>query len=467
MSRTPPRNPPVNRGSPMTAEQVVEDSPQARRREQRGWYFYDWANSAFPTTVLTVFLGPYLTTIAETAAQGRPYVDVLWFDVRPSAYYSFVVGTAAILQIILMPIAGALADHTGRKKELMGLFAYLGAGATMCFWFLSDGRYLLGGALFVTASTAFASAFVIYNSFLPEISTPDERDKVSARGWGFGYLGGGLLLAVNLVLFLGHKSFGVTEGQAVRIALSSAGLWWAGFTIIPLLRLRNRRALPSGAESAGQAVAGSFRQLGRTIVELRRYPLTLGFLVAYLIYNDGVQTVISFSATYADKELELGQSVQIGAILMVQFVAFGGALLLGRLAASYGAKRVVMSALVGWTAVVGVAYFLPKGSAPAFFALGFAIAIVMGGTQALSRSLYSHVIPAGKEAEYYSLYEISDKGSTFLGSFTLALALQLTDSYRLGIISLVIFFVVGFVLLAAVNLPKAIRAAGNEVPDRV
>ncbi|MET8337991.1 MFS transporter [Streptosporangium canum] len=451
----------------MTAELVVEDSPQARRREQRGWYFYDWANSAFPTTVLTVFLGPYLTTIAETAAQGRPYVDVLWFDVRPSAYYSFVVGTAAILQIILMPIAGALADHTGRKKELMGLFAYLGAGATMCFWFLSDGRYLLGGALFVTASTAFASAFVIYNSFLPEISTPDERDRVSAQGWGFGYLGGGLLLAVNLALFLGHESFGVTEGQAVRIALSSAGLWWAGFTIIPLLRLRNRRTLASVSESTGQAVAGSFRQLGRTIVELRRYPLTLGFLVAYLIYNDGVQTVISFSATYADKELELGQSVQIGAILMVQGVAFGGALLLGRLAASYGAKRVVMSALVGWTAVVGVAYFLPKGSAPAFFALGFAIAIVMGGTQALSRSLFSHVIPAGKEAEYYSLYEISDKGSTFLGSFTLALALQLTDSYRLGIISLVIFFVVGFVLLAAVNLPKAIRAAGNEVPDRV
>ncbi|MER5421380.1 MFS transporter [Streptosporangium roseum] len=451
----------------MAVEQVVEDSPQARRREQRGWYFYDWANSAFPTTVLTVFLGPYLTTIAETAAQGRPYVDVLWFDVRPSAYYSFVVGTAAILQIILMPIAGALADHTGRKKELMGLFAYLGAGATMCFWFLSDGRYLLGGALFVTASTAFASAFVIYNSFLPEISTPDERDKVSAQGWGFGYLGGGLLLAVNLALFLGHESFGVTEGQAVRIALSSAGLWWAGFTIIPLLRLRNRRTLASVSESTGQAVAGSFRQLGRTIVELRRYPLTLGFLVAYLIYNDGVQTVISFSATYADKELELDQSVQIGAILMVQFVAFGGALLLGRLAASYGAKRVVMGALVGWTAVVGVAYFLPKGSAPAFFALGFAIAIVMGGTQALSRSLYSHVIPAGKEAEYYSLYEISDKGSTFLGSFTLALALQLTDSYRLGIISLMIFFVVGFVLLAAVNLPRAIRAAGNEVPDRV
>ncbi|WP_433236511.1 MFS transporter [Streptosporangium sp. CA-135522] len=451
----------------MTAEQVVEDSPQARRREQRGWYFYDWANSAFNSTVLTVFLGPYLTTIAETAAQGRPYVDVLGFDVRPSAYYSFVVGAAAILQIVLMPVAGALADHTGRKKELMGLFAYIGAGATICFWFLSGGRYLLGGALFVIANLGFAAAFVIYNSFLPEISTADERDRVSAQGWGFGYLGGGLLLAVNLALFLGHESLGVSEGEAVRICLSSAGLWWAGFTVIPMLRLRNRRALASGAESVGQAVAGSFRQLGRTIAELRRYPLTLGFLVAYLIYNDGVQTVISFSATYADKELGLSQTVRIAAILMVQFVAFGGALLLGRLAASYGAKRVVLGALVGWTIVVGVAYFLPRGSALPFFALGFAIAIVMGGTQALSRSLFSHVIPAGKEAEYYSLYEISDKGSTFLGSFTLGLALQLTDSYRLGIVSLIIFFVLGFVLLAAVNLPKAIREAGNTVPERI
>lgn len=451
----------------MATQQVVPDSLPDRRREQRGWYFYDWANSAFPTTVLTVFLGPYLTTIAETAARGRPYVDVLWFDVRPSAYYSFVVGAAAVLQIVLMPVAGALADHTGRKKELMGAFAYLGAGATVCFWFVSDGRYLLGGALFLVANLGFASAFVIYNSFLPDISTADERDGVSARGWGFGYLGGGLLLAVHLALFLGHESLGVSEGEAVRISLSSAGLWWAGFTVVPMLRLRNRHTLAAGAGNVGRAVTGSFRQLGRTVRELRRYPLTLAFLVAYLIYNDGVQTVISFSATYADKELGLGQTVRIAAILMVQFVAFGGALLLGRLAASYGAKRVVMAALVGWVAVVGVAYFLPRGAALPFFALGFAIAIVMGGTQALSRSLFSHLIPAGKEAEYYSLYEISDKGSTFLGSFVLGVALQMTDSYRLGIVSLVVFFLLGLVTLGAINLPRAVRAAGNPVPERI
>ncbi|WP_157247187.1 MFS transporter [Nonomuraea typhae] len=446
---------------------VFDDSPAARKREQWGWYFYDWANSAFPTTVLTVFLGPYLITIAEAAANGAPYVDVLGFAVRPGAYFSFVVGVAAVLQIIFMPVAGALADHTGRKKELMGFFAIAGALATVCFWFVGDGRYILGGVLFLIANVGFACAFVIYNSFLPDIAAPDERDKVSGMGWGFGYLGGGLLLAVHLGLFLNAEALGLDEGTAVRIALSSAGLWWGGFTIIPMLRLRNRHALAPRRESAGQAIGGSFRQLGRTAIGLRAYPLTLAFLVGYLLYNDGVQTVISFSATFAEKELQLGKTVQIGAILMVQFVAFFGALLLSFVASRVGAKKVVLGALVAWTVVVAIAYFLPAGSAAAFYALGFAIAIVMGGTQALSRSLFSHVIPKGKEAEYYSLYEISDKGSTFLGSFTLGMAFQMSGSYRLAIISLIAFFVLGGAILAAVNLPKAIRAAGNAVPDKL
>ncbi|WP_214105514.1 MFS transporter [Acrocarpospora catenulata] len=453
--------------APQAPETTGPVDESARRREQRGWYWYDWANSAFPTTVLTVFLGPYLTDVAETAAAGRPYVDVLGFDVRPAAYYSFVVGVAAVFQVIVMLLAGALADHTGRKKGIMAFFAYLGSAATLLMWFVSDGAYLLGGVLFIIATVGFASSFVVYNSFLPEIARPEERDTVSARGWGFGYLGGGLLLAINLGLFLNAEALGLDGGTAARLALASAGLWWGGFTIIPLLRLRNRRPAPTG-ESAPQAVGRSLRQLGGTVRDLvLRYPRTLLFLLAYLAYNDGVQTVIAFSATYADKELGLSDTVRIGAILMVQFVAFFGALLLGRLATRFGTKKVVLSALAGWTAVVAVAYFLPKGAALPFFALGFAIAIVMGGTQALSRSLFSHVIPRGREAEYYSLYEISDKGATLIGSFSLGLALQLTDSYRFGILSLIFFFVVGGVLLAGLNLPKAIRAAGNEVPERI
>lgn len=451
----------------MALPQVIDESPEARLREQRGWYWYDWANSAFYSTVLTVFLGPYLTDIAETAAGGRPYIDVLGFDVRPSAYYSFVVGVSAVIQVVVMLIGGAIADHTGRKKRIMGFFAYLGSAATLLMWFVEGDRYLLGGLLFIIATVCFAGAVVVYNSFLPEIATPDERDRVSARGWGFGYLGGGVLLAINLGLFLGHDAIGISSAVAVRVSLASAGLWWAGFTIIPMLRLRDRHA-PSTGETAPQAVGRSLRQLRQTITDLvRRYPRTLVFLVAYLMYNDGVQTVISFSATYADKELGLGDSERIGAILMVQFVAFFGALLLGRFAARWGAKNVILVSLVAWTLVVGAAYLLPANNAPAFFALGFAIAIVLGGTQALSRSLYSHVIPRGREAEYYSLYEISDKGSTLIGSFTLGLALQLTDSYRVAIISLVVFFVLGGVLLFLLNVPRTIREAGNDVPERI
>lgn len=449
----------------MAAPQVVEkDSPQERRREHRAWYWYDWADSAFQTTALTVFLGPYLTTVATTAAGGEDgFVTFLGLDLRPKAYFTSIVTISVLLQIVSMPIIGALADHTGRKKQIMGFLAYLGAAATLGFYFVSGDRYLLGGWLFLLANVAFGGARVTYDSFLPQIAKADERDAVSSRGWAFGYLGGGLLLALNLALYL---SGAIDEGLAVRFSLASAGLWWAMFTIIPMLRLRNRPGHGHDA-TVSRAVSGSLRQLGRTIADLRRYPRTLLFLVAYLLYNDGVQTVISFSSTYAEHELDLGKSTQIGAILMVQFVAFGGALLLGRLALRYGTKRTVLASLVVWTAVVGVAYFLQKGAAVQFFAIAFFIAIVLGGTQALSRSLYSLVIPPGREAEYFSLYQISDKGSAFLGSLVLTLALQVTDSYRTAIVSLIVFFVIGFVLLTAVNFPRAIREAGNEVPDHI
>ncbi|GAB3897285.1 MFS transporter [Microbispora bryophytorum] len=449
----------------MTAPQVVqEEIPGARRREQRGWYWYDWADSAFQTTVLTVFLGPYLTSVATTAAGGEDgFVSFLGLDLRPKAYFTALVTISVLLQIVIMPIVGALADHTGRKKQILGAFAYVGAAATLGFYLVSGGGYLLGGVLFLVANVTFGSARVVYDSFLPQISGAEERDAISSRGWGFGYLGGGLLLALNLVLYL---SGAVEEDLAVRVSLASAGLWWGAFTLIPMLRLRNRR-VPVHEATAARVAAGSVRQLGRTLMDLRRYPRTLLFLAAYLIYNDGVQTVIGFSATYADQELELSQTHQIGAILMVQFIAVGGALGLAWIAARIGTKRTVLASLVVWTVVVAVAYFLQKGAAVQFYAIAFAIAIVMGGTQALSRSLYSLVIPPGREAEYFSLYQISDKGSAFLGSLVLTLALQLTDSYRTAIVSLIVFFVIGFVLLTVVNLPQAIREAGNEVPDHI
>ncbi|MEO3890037.1 MFS transporter [Nonomuraea sp. B5E05] len=469
---------------------ALDDSPAARRREQRGWYLYDWANSAFYTTIISVFLGPYLIPVAKTAAcaqdfpgmasgqcvaafddlvianPGLGYVDVLGAGIRPAAFFGLIMTVAVLLQILFLPIVGALADHTGRKREMLGGFAYVGALATMGLYFVEGDRYMLGGVLFVVANLAYGSSVVVYDSFLPQISTPAERDTVSSRGWAIGYLGGGLLLALNLVLYLQHESLGLAEGMAVRISMMSAGLWWAIFTVVPLLRLRNR-PVPAHETTALRSAGGSFRQLGRTLAELRRYPLTLLFLVAYLVYNDGVQTVIGNSAAFASEALKLDKTVQISAILMVQFVAFFGALLLGRLAGVFGTKRTVLASLVVWTAIVVVAMFVGERQALQFYLMAFAIAIVLGGTQALSRSLFSQVIPKGREAEYFSLLQISDKGSAFIGSLTVTVALQLTNSYRIAIVSMIIFFVLGFVLLALTNLPKAIRAAGNEVPERI
>jgi UMF1 family MFS transporter len=229
--------------------------------------------------------------------------------------------------------------------------------------------------------------------------------------------------------------------------------------VIPLRRLLDRPA-PAGA--TGPTAAGSFRQLARTLRELRRYPQTWRFLLAYLLFNDGIQSVIGLSAQYGDRELELSQTVLISTILLVQFVAFGGALLLGRIAGRIGAKRTVLGSLVVWVAVLCLAFGLQKGSAVQFYVLGVAIGVVLGGTQALTRSLFGQMTPVGKEAEYYSLYEISDKGTSWLGPLAFGLAVQLTDSYRVAIVSLVVFFVLGFLLLTRVDVRSAAAEARGE-----
>lgn len=439
-----------------------------RRREQRGWYFYDWANSVFSTSVLTVFLGPYLTEVTKAAADADGFVHPLGIPVRAGSFFPYAVSASVLLSVLVMPLAAAVADRTGRKKPMLGFAAYTGAAATSAMFFLEGDRYLLGGVLLVVANVCFAVAAVLYNAFLPQIAPPHERDAVSSRGWAFGYASGALVLLVNLGLFLGHESLGVEESTAVRICLASAGLWWAVFTVIPLLRLRDRPAAAHHGAAGGRGAFGQgFRQLGTTLRELRRYPLTLLFLVAYLLYNDGVQTVITQASVYGSEGLGLDQTTLIGAILLVQVLAVAGALLMGRLAQTYGAKRTILGSLVAWTATVGAGYFLPHGQPVWFYALAVGIGLVLGGSQALSRSLFSQLVPSGKEAEYFALYEVSDRGTSWLGPLLFGLTYQLTGDYRYAILSLVLFFVLGFVLLLRVPVGRAAAAVGNVPPGRI
>lgn len=445
-----------------TVRAQVADEAAERRREQRGWYFYDWACSVYSTSVLTVFLGPYLTAVAKHAADADGFVHPLGIPIRAGSFFAYTVSASVILSILVMPMAGAAADRTGRKKPLLAASAYLGAAATTGMFFLDGDRYLLGGLLLVVANASVAVSMVLYNSYLPQIAPPEERDAVSSRGWAFGYAAGSLVLIADLVLFTAHDSFGVSEATAVRICLSSAGLWWGAFTLVPLRRLRDRRTAPGD-----RTPAHGWRQLAATVRDMRGKPLTLSFLFAYLVYNDGIQTVISQASVYGSEELGLSQSTLIVAVLLVQVLAVGGALGMGRLARAYGAKRTILGSLVAWTVTLAAGYFLPAGAPVWFFVLAAGIGLVLGGSQALSRSLFSHLVPAGKEAEYFSAYEMSDRGMSWLGPLLFGLTYQLTGNYRDAIISLVAFFVIGFGLLARVPVRQAIRDAGNPVPDRI
>lgn len=447
----------------MTAPADAPVYGESTKRERTGWYFYDWANSAFSTTVVTAFLGPYLTAIAQNGADASGDIHLLGLSFKAGALFAYVISFSVALQVLVLPIAGAIADRTARKKQLLALFAYIGAGATTGLVFLTGSRYELGAALLLIANVAFGASIVVYNSFLPQISTEQERDGVSSRGWAFGYLGGGLLLLFNVVaVTLGGEE---RQGDIARWSLVSAGLWWALFTSLPMLWLRNRP--PLEGEPRGAVLTDGFRQFWKTLKGLKAYPLTLFFLVAFLIYNDGIQTVIAMAGVYGSEELGFDNTTLMPTILMVQFLAFAGALLLGWLAKHIGAWKTVLASLAGWTAIVILAYFLPAGEKLPFIALGAGIGLVLGGSQALSRSLFSQLIPKGKEGEYFGFYEISDKGTSWLGPLLFGFAYDQTGSYRTAIISLIVFFVVGFIALLAVPIRRAIIAAGNNPPAKL
>jgi UMF1 family MFS transporter len=453
-----------------TAEVLLE--PAARRREQRSWYFYDWANSAYVTTTLTVLFGPYLTSVAKRAACPgissdavcRTNLSVLGIPVNPGSLALYAVTVTTLISALLLPVVGALIDRIGRKRTFLGGFAWLGALAASAMWFVTGDDWVLGVVLQLIASLALGCSLVVYDAILIDIATPDERDTVSSRGWAVGYLGGGLLLAINLVVVQAHESFGMSQGTAVRLSLLSAGVWWGAFTLIPYLGLRDRPPRDVVPEPGRGLIGAAFGQLVTTLRDLRGYPQTLRFLVAYLFFNDGIQTVIAAASIFAAEQLGLPQGQLITSILLVQFVAFGGALLFGRIARRTGAQRAILASLVLWVAVVGMGFVLPAHRFALFLALAVLIGVVLGGSQALARSLYSQLVPRGREAEYFSLYQSAERGTSWSGTLVFGLVFQLTHTYRAAIVALVIFFVVGGVLLARVDVRRGIADAGNEVP---
>jgi UMF1 family MFS transporter len=525
---------------------ATSETPINDRREIFGWAMYDWANSAFSTTIGSVFLGPYVRDLAETAARadylartGTEWtetsghalvVNFLGLPVAPEAVIAFAISLSVVFQAGFLPILGAIADYSHRRKQMLQLFATIGAIATIAMFFITQATWALGPILFILANLSFGAALVFYNAYLPDIASEEERDRVSSYGFALGYIGGFVLLALNLALFLLHDSFGISSGLAVRINLASAGVWWLAFSTVTWKRLHSRHAaheIPPGDSlltiafkqlsktmdvpansiafyllspllifiwaplitpyitslmNSGQldpelAILPVFIPLFGPVILLVRFlrnkyrttPETSKYLTAYLIYNDGIQTVIAIASTFAAAPiirggLDLPDETLIAVILMIQFVAFFGALFWGRLAGWIGAKQSIIVSLVIWSGVVIYAYGGMKGDSRAteFMILGAIIALVLGGSQAISRSLFSQMIPKSKEAEFFSIYEISERGTSWLGTLVFGIAVTIFSNLRIAILALIFFFVVGLIILTFVNPNKAMEDAKRE-----
>ena len=420
-----------------------------------GWCMYDWANSAYITTAAVALLPDYFAR----AVVGEAGVDIFGTNVSATALWSFMLGGAAFIVFLFAPVLGAVADFSSAKKRFLTSFAYMGSLLAMLLFFCESGDVTLTIVLFVSTQVCFVGANVFYDAFLPQIASEDKLDSVSARGYAFGYIGGSLQFGIALGLIAMHETVGISLTLAARIGMAMTGIWWAGWTLLTMKYLKEEKtpyALPEKYQHQPKILAYLSIGINRTVATAKKVGrfkhLTL-FLIAYMIYNDGIHTVTSMATIYGTEELKLTTTELMVTLLLVQVVAIGGAFLFSRLAGRIGTKRSVMFALVLWSGVVTYGYFIH--TAIEFFILGMVVGVVLGGTQALSRSFYGAMIPEEASAEFYGFYSVFSKFSSIWGPMTFGVIKQITGSARLAIISLMIFFIVGLVLLGFVDEAKA------------
>ncbi len=434
-----------------------------------GWLVYDWANSAFFTTVVSVLIGPYLTSLAERAVGSEGVIADLYFTViTPKNLYGLCIAISVVSMVIFLPLLGAIADYTHLKKRLMAGFCYTGTLAGALLFFVTD-SYLICSALLIVSNMCFAAANVFYNAFLIDLTTEDRRDRVSSLGYASGYIGGVVMLALNFALLSFADDLGISTGMAVRISFLAASLWWGLFAIITFYLVKST-GRPKEVPEGQTLVSVGFRELWQTLKELRRLRYTALFLIAYLFYNDGIQTVILQSSVFLSYELFTSRglpennSFLLGIFFVAQLSALAGAIVFERISRYIGAKRTILISLAIWCGIVIYAYGFLSSTFQAWIMAGF-IGMVLGSSQALSRSLYSQMIPADRESSFFGLYEISEKSTSWMGQLLFVVIVGATGSYRSAILGLIVFFVAGSILLLFTDTARAIHEAGNLTPE--
>jgi len=419
------------------------------------WAMYDWANSAFATTIMAAVLPIYYSAISKPALTGP----------QSTAYWGYTNSIALLLIALISPILGAMADFKGHKKRYLTIFVIIGVTGTALMYFLTTGDWLFASILYIIGNLGFAGANIFYDSLLPHIAKKNDIDQISTKGYAMGYLGGGLLLAVNLGMIMlpdfapqliGDMDPGKFTALMTRISLASVAVWWLIFTIPLWRRIPEPPRQVFQGEMDSNPFRAGFKRLGDTFKEVRKYGELFKFLLAFWLYNDGIGTIIKMATIYG-AEIGIGQTDLIGALLMVQFVGIPFSFAFGWLAKKLGTKRSIYLALGVYSLISIGGYFM--SNAIHFWMLGFAVALVQGGSQGLSRSLYARMVPKSQSAEFFSFFSVSGKFAGIFGPLIFGLVSQMFGNSRLGIVSLIIFFISGALLLTRVDEEKGIKIA--------
>ncbi len=415
-------------------------------RTINGWAFFDWANSAYALVITVAIFPGYFLELTNDS------VNVLGMRMSDSTLYAWSIALAYLVIAAISPLLSGIADYGGRKKEFLRFFTTLGALACISLLFFTGMPTLWVGVLgFILATIGFAGGIVFYNAFLPIIATEDRYDDVSAKGFSYGFIGSVILLVANLIIIMNYNWFGFPDGlRAVPTAFVMVGLWWIGFSQIPLRRLPEDQPMGKMENLVGKG----YQEIRKAWQNLRQDSNAVRFLIAFFCYNAGVQAVLFLASTFAEKELKFSSSGLIILVLILQIVAIGGAWSSAKLSGRKGNKFSIMLMLVIWTGVCITGYFVQTGLD--FYMLAGAVGLVMGGIQSLSRSTYAKLLPENTPdtASYFSFYDVMDKVSTVVGTFTFGFVEQLTGGMRSSVMTLAVFFVVSLVVLSVVKIRR-------------
>lgn len=433
----------------------------------RAWAMYDWANSVYPLVINTAIFPLYYKAVTASGLEGNAadnaVVSFFGFELYNMALYSYAISVAYLIIASLSPVLSGIADYSGKKKSFLRFFCYLGSTSCILFYTFNESNLEWGILLVILACIGFSGSLPFYNAFLPEIAPRDQHDKVSAKGFSYGYTGSVILLVLNLAMVMSPATFGIeTVGQACRISFVLVGLWWAGFAQITFFKLKET---PTGHKADSNVLKKGYRELISVWQDLKQNPILKKYLTAFFVFNMGVQTVMLLATTFALTEVKqynaegvlepMGSDKLIISILIIQLLAIPGAFFFSWFSGKKGNLNSLLLAIIIWVGVCIGSYFVQLDTQ--FFVVAAVVGLIMGGIQSMSRSTYSKLLPETRDhASYFSFYDVADKMGIVLGTFAYGFIFQLTGSMRNSVLAIVVFFVIGLILLLRVRKVKTV-----------